>query len=72
MKNTSKKPKKFRNIGICAAAEDLGVTVMHLWYVLNGTRRSRRIEGSEFYRRTVAARRDFERKQKGQKDEETV
>lgn len=63
MRNTRKYPKKFRNMGITAAAEQLGVSVMHLWYVLRGIRRSRRIESSDFYRRTVAARRQFEKQQ---------
>ena len=64
MKKTSKKQKKFRQVGISAAAEELGVSVMHLWYVLRGIRRSRRIEASDFYRRTMAARRAFEKQQK--------
>jgi hypothetical protein len=50
-------------MGITAAAEDLGVSVMHLWYVLRGIRRSRRIEQSDFYRRTMVARREFEKNQ---------
>jgi hypothetical protein len=50
-------------MGITAAAEELGVSVMHLWYVLRGIRRSRRIEQSDFCRRTMAARREFERQQ---------
>ena len=63
MRNTSKNPKKFRQVGITAAAEELGVSVMHLWYVLRGIRRSRRIETSDFYRRTISARRQFEKQQ---------
>lgn len=63
MNKTSKKQKKFRQVGITAAAEELGVSVMHLWYVLRGIRRSRRIEESDFYRRTMAARRQFEKQQ---------
>lgn len=63
MRNTSKNPKKFRYLGITVAAEELGVSVMHLWYVLRGIRRSRRIEESDFYRRTMAARRQFEKQQ---------
>lgn len=63
MRNTSKIPKKFRHRGITVAAEELGVSVMHLWYVLRGIRRSRRIESSDFYRRTMAARRQFEKQQ---------
>ncbi|MBP8654943.1 MAG: hypothetical protein KBI43_00695 [Kiritimatiellae bacterium] len=63
MRSTSKNPKKFRHHGITVAAEELGVSVMHLWYVLRGIRRSRRIEQSDFYRRTMAARRQFEKQQ---------
>ena len=55
--------KKFRHKGITAAAEELGVSVMHVWYVLKGIRQSRRIENSEWFRRTVAARAEFEKQQ---------
>ncbi len=44
-----------------AAAQELGVSVNHLWMVLRGQRRSPRIEASAFYRRTVAAKREFEK-----------
>ena len=62
---TSRKSRKFRFIGLCEAAEQLGVNRCHLYYVLNGIRRSPRIEASDFYRRTMAARRQFEKQQKG-------
>ena len=58
---TRKIQKKFRHIGICAAAEELGVTVMHLWYVLHGIRQSRRIENCDWFKQTKAAKAEFER-----------
>ena len=62
---TNRKSKKFRFIGLCEAAEELGVNRCHLYYVLNGIRRSPRIEKSEFFKRTMAAKREFEKQQKG-------
>lgn len=73
MRKTKKNPKKFINRGICSAAEELGVSVMHMWYVLKGQRRSPRIENSEWFRRTVAAKREFEKtNRKGHGNEHTV
>lgn len=62
MKNT-KKHKKFRARGLLKAAEQLGVSRCHLYYVLNGIRRSPRIEASDFYKRTMKARAEFEKQQ---------
>ena len=65
MMKTSRKSKKFRFLGLCEAAEQLGVNRCHLYYVLTGARKSPRIEQSEFFRRTMAAKREFEKQQKG-------
>ena len=58
---TREKQKNFRFTGLCQAAEQLGVNRCHLYYVLNGIRRSPRIEASDFYKRTIAARAEFEK-----------
>ena len=59
MEKSTQKQRKFRNSGITLAAQELGVSINHLWMVLNGKRRSPRIENSDFFRRTMAARREF-------------
>jgi hypothetical protein len=56
MKKSTKKSKKTLHPGIVAAARELGVNRMHLYFVLRGDRRSARIEKSEFYRRMVSGR----------------
>ena len=62
-KNKGKRP--FVISGICAAAVELGVTRTHLYRVLQGERKSPRIESSEFYRQSMAAKRQFENQPKG-------
>jgi len=64
VRKSTKKQRKFRHVGIMAAAQELGVSVNHLWMVLRGQRRSPRIENSEWFRRTVAAKREFEKTNK--------
>lgn len=43
-KKIRKKKRQVKYPGIGAAAEELGVSRIHLWYVLEGERRSPRIE----------------------------
>ena len=61
MRKPNGKIKKFRFVGLLEAAEQLGVNRCHLYYVLNGDRISPRIEASDFYKRTMKARDEFEK-----------
>lgn len=56
MKKSTKKSKKIKYPGIVAAAKEMGINRMHLYFVLRGDRRSSRIERSAFYRRMVKGR----------------
>ena len=55
MNKRTKKKKIIKYPGIFAAARELGVDRMHLYFVLRGDRKSKRIQESDFYRRMVDA-----------------
>ena len=53
-KHIKRGPTKYR--GICAAADALGVTRRHLYYILDGERKSLRIEQTEIYKKLKAGK----------------